>query len=102
MPTFKKIPEVVDGRQFEGGPKNATDLLLWVHSNEGKALWVEERVTWRSGSRQGTAPEHIRLYDMPFSHIFELVYVGDWIIRRQSGKFEVVRPQELASDYEQV
>lgn len=102
MPTFKKKPETVDARQFTGGLQNGTDLVLWVQSNEGKILWVDEQQFSMSPARKGTSPEHIRLYDIPYGHAFDIVYVGDWILQRQNGAFEVIRQQDLDMDYEQV
>lgn len=102
MPTFQRIPEVVDARQFEGGSKSGNDLVLWVNSNGGHAAWIEEHVRWRRGDRTGTAPESIRLYEGPYEASFNSAFTGDWIMQHQDGSFEVVRQQTLDADYIQL
>jgi hypothetical protein len=90
MPTFKKRPEIVDARKFEGGGQNGTDLVFWVNSNEGRAFWVD------------VATEQIRLYFDLYGKAYDIAYVGDWIMHNQDGTFKVVRQQELDANYEQV
>lgn len=96
MPTFKKKPEIVDARQFTGGKQNGTDLVFWVNSNEGKAIWEPKLNEAPNGQ------EYIRLYGMPYGVERRVVYVGDWIMQHQDGRFAVIRQQELDADYEQV
>jgi hypothetical protein len=100
LPTFKKKPEIVDGRQFTGGIRNGTDLIFWVNSKEGKADWFEETLKVRTATQKIMSPERIRVYKGPYQTEYDTAYVGDWIVQRQSGRFEVVRPQELAEDYD--
>lgn len=90
MPTFKKRPEIVDARIFEGGGRNGTELVFWVNSNEGRAFWVDVET------------EQIRLYFDLYGKAYDIAYVGDWLMRNQDGSFKVVRQQELDSEYEQV
>ena len=92
MATFKKKPEIVDARQFTGGVQNGTDLVFWVNSNEGGALYREAT---------GTFAEHVKV-ESTKRFQFQYAFVGDWIMRRQAGHFEVVRPQELEAYYDQV
>ena len=89
MATFKKT-EIVDGRQFTGGEQNGTDLTYWVQSG-GKqtALW---------GAPYRSAPETIVLFQDMNQLDYERVFVGDWIIREQDGRFIRVRPEELITD----
>jgi hypothetical protein len=102
MPTFQRIPETVDARPYTGGVQNGTDLCLWINSNGGKADWQPERVTWRSANREGVKWEHVQVYAMPYSHTCEAAYIGDWIVQRQTGKFEVMRSQDFEAEYVQV
>lgn len=94
MATYRRIPEIVDARQFTGGAKNGLELVHWVDSNEGKAFWNPEISPIRNN------PEHIRVYENHASKVFEVAYIGDHIMQRQDGRFEVVRQQELDSDFE--
>lgn len=102
MPTFRKIPEIVDARQFTGGVENGSNLVLWVNSENGSATWEDEHVKWRHGDHVGMTPESIRVYTGPYRVESEVAFVGDWIMRRQDGSFEVVRQQTLDSEYVQV
>jgi hypothetical protein len=97
MPTFQRT-ETVDARKFTGGGENGPELIFWVNSKEGKAIWVSDQ-TFNRGGRD---PEHIRLYDNPYSHMHEVAYPGDWIMQHQDGHFAVVRQQELDSEYKEV
>lgn len=92
MATFRKI-EVVDARQFTGGVQNGGDILLWVHSHQGRATHV-------SG---GKGPEFIRIYRDYASLEFELLFVGDWVMQNQDGTFRGIRPEALVAEgYTQV
>ncbi|WNT45449.1 hypothetical protein SEA_ARGAN_65 [Arthrobacter phage Argan] len=88
MATFKKT-EVVDGRQFTGGTQNGTNLVQWVLSGGGQAMWY---------SAYRKAPESIVLNRSISPFGFDKVYVGDWIIRKQNGEFIALRPQDLDSE----
>lgn len=96
MPTFRKKPEIVDARQFTGGTQNGTDLLYWIQSHNGRAMWEPKINDAPNGA------EYIRLYDLPIMVIQRVAYVGDWVMLRQNGTFAVVRQQELNAEYEQV
>lgn len=87
MPTFRKL-EFADARQFTGGTDNAMAILLWVQSNEGKASHI-------SG---GKSPEFIRVYKDYASLEFEIVFVGDWVMRNQDGTFRGIRPEQLITE----
>ena len=99
MPTFRKKPEIVDARKFEGGAQNGTDLIFWVNSNEGNALWFGSQ---KFDPNERRKHEHIRVHTQPYSRIFQVAYVGDWIMRKQDGSFVVIRQQELDEEYDQV
>lgn len=102
MPTFQSKPETVDARQFEGGVQNGSDLAFWVNSNGGSAAWRPEVTGREAGNQFGVRWEHVKVLDMPYSHKSSDAYVGDWIVQRQSGKFEVMRPQEFELEFHQV
>lgn len=102
MPTFQTVPETVDARQYSGGVQNGTDLAFWVNSNGGSAAWEQEATGRAAGNRFGVRWEHIKVYDMPYSHKNEIAYVGDWIVQRQSGRFEVMRTQDFEREFRQV
>lgn len=102
MPTFQKVPETVDARQYTGGVQNGTDLCLWVNSNGGSAAWEPEVIGQAANNGFGVRWEHLKVYDMPYSHKRAMAYVGDWIVQRQSGRFEVMRPQEFEREFQQV
>ncbi|QED11652.1 hypothetical protein PP914_gp164 [Arthrobacter phage Qui] len=105
MPTFRKKPEIVDARKFEGGVQNGTDLIFWVESKAGHALWDREvtgTINAVEGKMKVIQPEQIRLYEHPYSLNYSIAYIGDWIMQCQNGKFEVLRQQELDAEYEQV
>lgn len=90
MPTFRSKPEIVDGRQFEGGAVNGTNLTNWVFSRTSHVYAL-----WRGvGDYEAI---HIITADSE-----QVAYIGDWIIQHQNGRIEVVRPQKLAFEYEQV
>lgn len=95
MATFRRRPEIVDARQFTGGVQNGTDICLWVNSNHGGAYWWEKRVV---GGR--ILAERIRLY--PSGSDYALVWIGDWIVHRQDGTWEALRPEDLHEEYEEV
>lgn len=88
MPTFRKV-EIVDARKFEGGVQNGTDLVFWVNSNEGKAFYYSKN-------------ERIRVATDAYSMMLDVAYPGDWIMQNQDGTFQVVRQQQLDSEYEEV
>jgi len=95
VPTFQKT-ETVDARQFKGGKQNGTDLALWVNSNgqltETRAKWVSENPNF---------PEFIALRTNTYTYK-KNVFVGDWIILKQDGEFDAMRPQEFEAEYKQV
>lgn len=98
MPTFQKT-ETVDARQFTGGVQNGTDLALWVNTH---GQLTESRAEWRDAIsvRTHAIPEIVRFRTYEYRTD---MYVGDWIIRRQDGHFEHMRPEEFAaSGYVQV
>jgi hypothetical protein len=93
--TFQKT-ETVDARQFTGGLENGTNLAMWVNSNgqmpESRAEWEDEL--------KGKHPERVKLRTYAFR---EDIYVGDWVILKQNGFFDHMRPQEFEeSGYVQV
>lgn len=87
MATFLK-KEYVDARQFKGGMENAGDILLWVHSHQGKASHV-------SG---GSMPEFIRIHKGYGSQEYDVVFVGDWVMRNQDGSYRGIRPERLITE----
>jgi hypothetical protein len=92
MGTFQRT-ETVDARQFTGGLENGTNLALWV--NEHGQL-TETRAFYYEGIKEtrNNNPEHIRVRTYAFRVD---VYIGDWIILKQDGTFDVMRPQEFAA-----
>lgn len=95
MPTFQANPETVDARQFKGGVQNGTDLILWVQSNSiaHRGAYLEELPGRRHERLVITTHER---------HVVRSAFVEDWIVQRQSGKFEVMRPQEFEEKFFQV
>lgn len=91
MPTFQSKPETVDAREYTGGVQNGTDLVFWIESNNGHALWID---------RYNHIPEMIRIEDR--DHNMVPAFVGDWIVRRQNGFFEAMRPEVFTLTYNQV
>jgi hypothetical protein len=89
--TFKKKPEIVDARQFNGGVQNASSLILWIESGVGRAILVEE-----------TDERFERVMVDEALNKWVPAYVGDWVVRHQNGSFEVVRPLTFEFDYTQV
>lgn len=98
MPTFQRT-ETVDARQFEGGLQGGSNLALWVNSNGQSS---ETRAFYQEGIKETrlNRPEHLRIR----SYNFRVdAYVGDWVILKQDGTFDVLRPQDFASaGYKQV
>lgn len=91
MGTFQRI-ETVDARQFTGGIENGSNLALWVNSNgqttETRAEWLPEI--------KGTLthiPERVRVRNYTFR---DDVYVGDWVVLKQDGTFDTMRPRDFA------
>lgn len=93
MPTFKKT-EVIDARQFTGGNQNAMELILWVNSGDQEALWASPVTMVKP-----TSPEKIMLVKPDNKFEYDSVYLGDWIVKKQSGQFVAMRPEEL-QEYE--
>lgn len=87
MPTFRKV-EIVDAREFSGGLKSGSELVLWISSNSGRAEYDAEH-------------DYIKLNEHYASLKFELAFPGDWIERGQNGSFQVTRKQVIAT-YEEV
>lgn len=94
MGTFQRT-ETVDARQFTGGIENGSDLALWVNSNgqqtETRAEWLEET---KVGTK--TLPERVSLHTC--GGWCGTAFVDDWIVQRQDGSFEVLRPELLISE----
>lgn len=94
MGTFQRT-ETVDARQFTGGIENGTNLALWVNSNgqmtETRAEWLE---TTQVGSK--VLPERVRLKSC---HSWrDVAFMSDWIVQKQDGSFEVLRPEMFLSE----
>lgn len=91
MPTFKKKPEIVDARQFRGDRVDGLDIVLWITSNDGQAVWTEP---------DDIRPAKVFVEEERFKFI--PAFKNDWIVFHQNGSFEVVRPELFADTYEQV
>ena len=92
MPTFQKKPETVDARQFTGGKENGMEIVTWINSVGGLSVTIMWDVLYG-----GT--EIIKIIQPNY---LETAFVGDWIMQRQNGYIEVVRPQMLELEYDQV
>jgi hypothetical protein len=93
MPTFKRKPEVVDARQFTGEDAADASLLLWIQSNAGEGVRVYIQPL---GLRQK------KVLSLRYPTNYEVAYLGDWLVWRQHGQFEIVRPEAMELDYEEV
>lgn len=99
MPTFRKRPEVVDARQFTGTDENTNELVLWIQSCAGEGVHVTNS-TALVGNKKDR--RQVRLLSIRYPNDWEIAHENDWIVLRQSGYFEVVRPEVMALEYEQV
>lgn len=94
MATFQRT-ETVDARQFLGGKENGASLAFWVNSNghrtETRGEWCEETTV---GNK--TLPERVRVNSC--STWCGSAFVGDWIMYKQDGSFDVLRPEMLILD----
>ena len=91
MGVFKKKPEVVDARQFDGERQNGLDLVLWIQSNQGKAEF----------SHLDNYKPRLWVYEHFAGSMANAAFPGDWIVCRQSGQFEVWRKELFEETYEQ-
>lgn len=98
MPTFQRT-ETVDARQFTGGKENGLDIALWVNA-QGKLTETRAEYMPEIKAAMKDHPEYVRIRNYVFR---TSVYQGDWVILRQDGRFDHLRPQEFeAAGYKQV
>jgi hypothetical protein len=89
--TFQRT-ETVDARQFTGGKENGASLALWVNSN---GQMTETRAEWLEATEVGTKtlPERVRVHSVDKWN--GTAFTDDWIVQKQDGTFEVLRPELL-------
>lgn len=90
MGTFQR-KETVDARQFTGGAANGLELSLWVNSN-GQS--TEARAMFYEAGSYFNEVERIRIRTYCSR---DVVYTGDWIVRKQDGSFEAMRNEDFIS-----
>lgn len=102
MATFRRKPEVVDARQLTGDTQNDLDVQLWVNSIVPAGVQTQFStygVRAKDGTR-GIITRKLFLIRMPDGS--EIAHMGDWIVHRQDGHLEIVRPENMELDYEEV
>jgi hypothetical protein len=89
LPTFRKKNAVVDARQFTGERQNGLDLILWINSHGGAAMWSEH---YSSNGR----------LSMNVWGRSTFVHKNYWVILNQDGTFDRMSPEDFDEEYEQV
>lgn len=99
MPTFKRKPETVDARQFTS--EAVHDVVSWVnaHAGEGVRAWA---ATDKLRDKENGGYKSIWRLFIKYPNEFDVADEGDWIVWRQLGYFDVVSPQTMELEYEEV
>lgn len=78
MPTFQRT-ETIDAREFTGGIDNGMSLVLWINSNNGIAMYDQDK-------------------DVIFLSVWGetfTIHSTDMIALRQDGRFENIRREDF-------
>lgn len=106
MPTFRS-KKIVDGRQFDGTEESAKDLSAWFkeHAYGYHSSTLEKSLEYH---KLGD-PDSVVDVGVPSTLILRTRHLqplylkkSDWLIRHDTGSFEVVSDYMRVKDYEQV
>lgn len=81
---------------FTGGSAQGGELVDWINSHGGKAIWVDADPG--SHVRCGLK-EHIKIY---IGSAYRHAYVGDYIIEDAVDGFTPINERQIASKYDRV
>lgn len=89
MRKYQTKTHVVEAQQFKGGISDATPILNWINKNGGKGVWCgATRPHVKAGERRITSPGLPETLRIRTRKGWELVAVGDYVIRNEQGEFE--------------
>lgn len=109
MPTFSKKVEVVDARQFTGGPKNGREMVRWITANGGRAKWFG---TQQVHAIDGTKVEMVTTQDVLTFDVKDpknvrpnavdevMISPGCWVLCKDEGVFDWKTDEALQAEYD--
>lgn len=110
---FMKKPVTIQAMEFEGGEKNALEIIEWVHENGGSASYQRRTHTQTLFSEDPSLPPLV-IEGRPEAVIVSAplfrptdeasewngaVYVGDYAVLEKDGTFSSFNPQDLSDEY---
>jgi hypothetical protein len=99
--TYTAKPHVVEAQQFKGGINNASPILNWINTNGGKGVWCgATRSHVKAGERRITSPGLPETLRIRTRKGWELVPVGDYVVRNEQGEFEACSLTIFERNYE--
>lgn len=88
MKKYTTKPHIVEAQQFKGGISNASPILNWINMNGGKGVWcgaTQPQVKAAGRIKHPGLPETLRIRT---KNGWQLVPVGDYVVRNEQGEFE--------------
>ncbi|QED11622.1 hypothetical protein PP914_gp133 [Arthrobacter phage Qui] len=101
MKKYRAKPHVVEAQQFKGGIIDATPILNWINTNGGKGVWCgATRSHVKNSERRITSPGLPETLRIRTRNGWELIQVGDYVVRNEQGEFEPCPSAIFERDYE--
>lgn len=90
----------VEAQQFKGGIADAGPILKWINTNGGKGVWCGAIVPFSKNEgriQHPGLPETLRLRT---SKGWEMVNIGEYIVRTEEGAFFPCDAESFNREYE--
>jgi hypothetical protein len=100
MKQYQHRVSSIEAQQFKGGIADASHILNWIHSNGGKGVWCGATVPYTNSDgriKHPGLPETLRIRT---PHGWEMVGVGDYVVRNEQGGFSKFDSATFDSTYE--
>lgn len=88
MSEYRHRPHVIEAQQFKGGVIEAAPILNWINSNGGKGVWCGATQPYVKSERRIAHPGLPETLRIRTRKGWELIPVGDYVIRNEQGEFE--------------
>jgi hypothetical protein len=101
MKKYNHKPHVVEAQQFKGGVNDAAPILKWINTNGGKGVWCgATQPHIKAGERRITSPGLPETLRIRTKNGWQLVVVGDYVVKNVHGEFEPCAADIFERDYE--
>lgn len=102
MKQYQHRVNSIEAQQFKGGVTDATHILHWINTNGGKGVWcgaTSPRSNLDGRIKHPGLPETLRIRTKKG---WELIQVGEYVVRNAQGEFAPCDPTTFEATYENV